>query len=101
MAKDRHARDKVSSGDTILSMNAFWNSFETLVGLSVEPKDLTFVQISLRGIIVFIATLIMVRLGHKRSLARKTPFYAVLPVILAAAPSRALNGAELFFPTVG
>ena len=64
-------------------MNAFWNSFDTLLGLSVEPKDLTFVQISLRGIIVFLATLIMVRLGHKRSLAHKTPFDAVLLVILA------------------
>jgi hypothetical protein len=41
-------------------MNALWNSFETLLGLSVEPKDLTFVQISLRGIIVFLATLAMV-----------------------------------------
>lgn len=101
MAKDRHARDKVSSGDTILSMNAFWNSFETLVGLSVEPKDLTFVQISLRGIIVFLATLIMVRLGHKRSLARKTPFDAVLLVILAAVLSRAINGSAPFFPTLG
>jgi uncharacterized membrane protein YcaP (DUF421 family) len=98
--KDRHARDKVSSGDTILSMNAFWNSFETLIGLSVEPKDLTFVQISLRGIIVFLATLIMVRLGHKRSLARKTPFDAVLLVILAAVLSRAINGSAPFFPTL-
>ena len=101
VVKNRHARDKVSSGDTILSMNAFWNSFETLVGLSVEPKDLTFVQISLRGIIVFLATLIMVRLGHKRSLARKTPFDAVLLVILAAVLSRAINGSAPFFPTLG
>ena len=30
-------------------MNAFWNSFETLLGLGVEPKNLTFIQISLRG----------------------------------------------------
>ena len=51
-------------------------------GLGAEPKDLTFIQISLRGIIVFIATLAMVRLGHKRSLARKTAFDAVLIVIL-------------------
>src|SRR5713101_2633606 len=65
-------------------MNAFWNSFDTLLGLGAEPKDLTFVQISLRGIIVFLATLIMVRLGHKRSLAHKTPFDAILLVILAS-----------------
>jgi hypothetical protein len=36
-------------------MNGFWSSFETLLGLAVDPKDLTFIQISLRGIIVFLA----------------------------------------------
>jgi uncharacterized membrane protein YcaP (DUF421 family) len=82
-------------------MNALWNSFETLLGLGLEPKDLTFVQISLRGIVVFLVTLAAVRLGHKRSLSRKTPFDAVLLVILAAVLSRAINGSAAFFPTLG
>jgi uncharacterized membrane protein YcaP (DUF421 family) len=82
-------------------MNAFWNSFETLLGLGVEPRSLTFVQISLRGIIVFLVTLATVRLGHKRSLSRKTPFDAVLLVILAAVLSRAINGSAAFFATLG
>jgi uncharacterized membrane protein YcaP (DUF421 family) len=82
-------------------MNELWHSFETLLGLSVEPKNLTFVQISLRGIIVFIATLAMVRLGHKRSLSHKTPFDAVLLVILASVLSRAINGSAAFFATLG
>ena len=81
-------------------MNAFWNSFETLLGLGVEPRNLTFVQISLRGIIVFLVTLAAVRLGHKRSLSRKTPFDAVLLVILAAVLSRAINGSAAFFATI-
>jgi uncharacterized membrane protein YcaP (DUF421 family) len=88
-------------GDTILAMNALWHSFETLLGLSVEPKNLTFVQISLRGIIVFLAALAMVRLGHKRSLSHKTPFDAVLLVILASVLSRAINGSSAFFATIG
>ena len=82
-------------------MNAFWTSFETLLGLGVEPRNLTFVQISLRGIIVFLVTLVAVRLGHKRSLSRKTPFDAVLLVILAAVLSRAINGSAAFFATLG
>src|SRR6266704_138784 len=82
-------------------MNELWHSFETLLGLSVEPKNLTFVQISLRGIIVFIAALAMVRLGHKRSLSHKTPFDAVLLVILASVLSRAINGSSAFFATIG
>ena len=70
--------------------------FQTLLGLSLQPKDLTFVQISLRGITVFLATLIMVRLGSKRSMAHRTPFDAILRVILASVLSRAINGSAPF-----
>src|SRR6202171_2034120 len=82
-------------------MNAFWNFIGPLLGLSADPQDLTFVQISLRGVVVFIATLIMIRLGHKRSLSRKTAFDAVLLVILASVLSRAINGSAAFFATLG
>ena len=80
----------------MLGMNAFWNSVQMLLGLGIEPRDLTFIQISQRGIIVFLVTLAAVRLRHKRSLARRTPFDAVLLVILAAVLSRAINGRQLF-----
>ena len=99
--RKRHGLDQASQGDTIPAMNAFWNSFETLLGLSVEPRNLTFIQISLRGVIIFLATLAMVRLGHKRSLSHKTPFDAVLLVILASVLSRAINGSAAFFATIG
>ena len=82
-------------------MESFYNFVGPLLGLGVEPKQLTFLQISLRGIIVFITTLAMIRLGHKRSLARKTPFDAVLIVILASVLSRAINGSAAFFATLG
>src|SRR5262245_17617982 len=88
--------DRAFYGDRIYPMNALSNFFETFLGLSAQPKDLTFVQISLRGIIVFLATLIMLRLGHKRSLAHRTPFDAVLLVILASVLSRAINGSAAF-----
>jgi len=58
-------------------------------------------QVSVRGIIVFIATLIMVRLGSKRSLAEKTAFDAVFIVIIGSMLARAINGTEAFFPTLG
>src|SRR5947208_16369672 len=84
----------------MLAMNTFWNSSQTLLGLGIHPKDLTFVQILLRGIMVFLVALATVRVGHKRSLSRKTPFDAVLLVILAAVLSRAINGSAAFFPTL-
>jgi uncharacterized membrane protein YcaP (DUF421 family) len=84
-----------------LGMSQYYDSFSSLLGLGLEPRDLTFLQISLRGAIVFVATLIMVRLGHKRSLSRKTAFDAILMVILASVLSRGVNGSAAFFPTLG
>ncbi len=82
-------------------MNAFYDFLQPWLGLDIAPKDLTFLQISLRGVVVFVATLITVRLGQKRSLARKTTFDAVLLVILASVLSRAINGSAAFFATLG
>ena len=47
------------------------------------------------------ATLIIVRLSTKRSLAEKTAFDAVLVVIIGSMLARAINGSEAFFPTLG
>jgi len=82
-------------------MNTISQLLEGLLGLSAESKQLTFLQISLRGVIVFVATLIMVRLSSKRSLAEKTAFDAVLLVIIASMVARAINGSSPFFPTLG
>ena len=82
-------------------MNTFWNLVESLLGLAVEPKNLTFIQISLRGIIVMVGALVMIRLGTKRSLAEKTAFDAVLLIVLASVLARAVNGSAAFFPTIG
>jgi len=41
-------------------MNAFWNSIQSVLGLGIETKELTFLNIAARGLIVFVATLIMV-----------------------------------------
>src|SRR5438309_9516047 len=90
-----------ANGANLLQMNAFYNLIDPWLGLGAQPRDLTFLQISLRGIIVFLATLMMIRLGHKRSLARKTAFDAVLIVILASVLSRAINGSAAFFATLG
>ena len=82
-------------------MNAFYDFVGALLGLGLEPKDLTFVQISLRGVIIFLITLVLVRLSSKRSLAEKTAFDAILLVIIASVLSRAINGSAGFFTSIG
>lgn len=71
------------------------------LGLGLEPRHLDFLQVSLRALIVFVATLVMVRLGNKRFLARLSAFDAIVTFILASMMARAVNGSSSFFPTIG
>lgn len=82
-------------------MNTFLQLGQTWLGIGLEPKQLTLLQVSIRGIIVFVVTMITVRLSTKRSLAEKTAFDAVLVVILGSMLARAINGSGPFFATLG
>src|SRR5215831_16859568 len=73
----------------------------TALGLGQDSASLTVVQISLRGLIVFAATLAIIRCGDRRFLSQKTAFDAVLGFILASMLARAVNGTSAFFPTLG
>ena len=71
------------------------------LGLGFQARDLTFVQISLRAIIVFIVSIVMVRVANRRFLSKLTAFDAVLGFLLASMLARAINGTSAFFPTLG
>lgn len=65
---------------------------DTLLGLGRDAGALTFLQISLRGVVVFVAALVIVRCGDRRFLSQKTAFDAVLGSFLrqcSLAPSTA------------
>jgi uncharacterized membrane protein YcaP (DUF421 family) len=71
------------------------------LGLDAQPKDLTFLQVGLRSVIVFVAAIAMLRMGDKRFLSKMTALDAVLGLILASMLARAINGSAPFFPTLG
>ena len=72
-----------------------------MLGLGVDPKELTFGHVAIRAITVFIVTLVMVRLGNRRFLSKMTAFDVILGFILASMLARAVNGSASFFPTLG
>jgi uncharacterized membrane protein YcaP (DUF421 family) len=82
-------------------MPTFSLDLDAALGLGREATALTFGQISLRGVIVFVATVVIVRCGDRRFLSQKTAFDAVLGFILASMLARAVNGTAAFFPTLG
>ncbi len=79
----------------------FIHGIKEVLGIGLEPKDLSFLQVILRALIVFVVTIVMVRVGDKRFLARLSAFDAILGFILASMLARAINGSAPFFPTLG
>jgi uncharacterized membrane protein YcaP (DUF421 family) len=75
-------------------------AFSQLLGIGVEPKHLTIVHVCLRGAIVFIAGVAMLRMADKRFLSQMTALDAILGFILASMLARAINGSAPLVPTV-
>jgi uncharacterized membrane protein YcaP (DUF421 family) len=73
---------------------------DDILGLKLQPHDLGYGQIVLRALIVFIVALIVVRVGAKRFLGRKTAFDYILAFILGSMLSRAINGSAPFLQTL-
>jgi uncharacterized membrane protein YcaP (DUF421 family) len=82
-------------------MNALQNFFLMVLGPDGKATELTLLQIALRGFVIFIAGLAIVRIGDRRSLAEKTAFDAIFIVLIGSMLSRAINGTAPFFTTIG
>jgi len=70
------------------------------LGTGVDALHLTTVQVTLRAVIIFAATLCIVRFADKRFFAKKTAFDLILGFILASMMARAVNGSEQLLPTI-
>jgi uncharacterized membrane protein YcaP (DUF421 family) len=81
-------------------MNALQDFFLALLGPDGKATQLTLLNISLRGFIIFVVGLALVRIGDRRSLAQKTAFDAIFIVLMGSMLSRAINGTAPFFTTI-
>jgi uncharacterized membrane protein YcaP (DUF421 family) len=71
-----------------------------LLGFGREGSELGAVEMTLRTVIVYVFTLVIVRLGSKRLLAKATAFDVIVAIMLGSVMSRAINGSGSFFPTL-
>jgi uncharacterized membrane protein YcaP (DUF421 family) len=81
-------------------MKGTMNLLNWLFGLGVEAQHLALHQILIRAVVIFFATLLIVRIADKRFFAKKTAFDLILGLILASMMARAINGSERLFPTI-
>lgn len=81
-------------------MTELLDFFHRILGIGLEPKELNFLHVALRAVIVFTAALLMLRIGNKRFLSKMSAFDAILGFILASMLARAVNGSASFLPTL-
>src|SRR5665213_3486655 len=82
-------------------MESLNHAQQILLGIGQPGGSLNTTQVCLRGIIIFVAALMMVRVGDKRFLSHKTAFDAVLGFMLASMLARAINGSSSpFWPSI-
>ncbi|GGG19100.1 DUF421 domain-containing protein [Pontibacter amylolyticus] len=68
--------------------------------LGIDSDSLTWWQMSVRAVVVFIVALIIMRIGNKRIFGKQTAFDIVLGIIYGSVLSRAITGNSPFWPTL-
>jgi len=71
-----------------------------VLGLGLESKDINALQMGLRAVVVYVVTVLMVRLGKKRFMGRATAFDVILGIMLGSIVSRAVTGNAPFLPAL-
>lgn len=74
---------------------------KSLHSLFETTTDLSFIQMVLRGVIVFIFALLILRIAGKRTFGKQSVSDNVIMIMLGAILSRAVSGASPFLPTLG
>jgi len=70
------------------------------LGYERDIGDVNAIQMALRTVLIFAATLLLVRLGSKRFLSQATAFDVIVGIMLGSVMSRAINSSAPLVPTL-
>lgn len=67
---------------------------------AIDGSEITSSQMALRGVVVYLALLIIIRFGKKRFLGKATAFDIILGVMLGSIAGRAITGSAPVLPSL-
>src|SRR5688572_4763468 len=71
-----------------------------LLELNRNAEDLGAGAMALRTIVIYVFTLLLVRLGSRRLLSKPSAFDVIVAIMVGSIMSRAINGSAPFVPTL-
>lgn len=73
---------------------------ELLKVFTEQGEKLNYWQMVVRGLLVLIMTIVIIRLGNRKFLGKSSALDIILAVIIGSVSSRAINGSAHLFPTM-
>ena len=81
-------------------MDSFVEWLDAAMGVSLKSDQLDFGHMAARAAIMYVALIVLVRLGKKRFLGGATAFDYILVVMIGAVAGRALTGGSPYFASL-
>lgn len=81
-------------------MEGFEDIARLALGLGLDGQELGAAQMAARAAVVYVVTVLMVRLAKKRFMGRATAFDVILGIMLGSVVSRAITGNAPFGPAL-
>jgi uncharacterized membrane protein YcaP (DUF421 family) len=77
-----------------------WSELQGLLALGADREAPGAAAMALRTVAVYAVTLLLVRVGSRRLLAKPSAFDVIVAIMVGSIMSRAINGAAPFGPTL-
>src|SRR5690349_8495512 len=81
-------------------MDQLQKFLDTALGPESHPQEMSFAQLVVRALIIFVVMFLMIRIAGRRFLAQKNTVDALLGFLIASMMSRAINGSTNFWGTI-
>lgn len=82
-------------------LQQFALQLETFLGYDRDVSDVGGFEMALRTVLIYVATLALIRIGSKRFLNQASAFDVIVGIMLGSVMSRAINSSAPLFPTLG